>query len=289
MSTLSGVGGPRYHLRMLPRMLAIDLDGTLLPRSKELTARGRNAVRALSDAGTVVAIATGKSLHLAERYAAELALADPVIALDGGLVRDGGSSGNGVLARVALPREVALAADEILAPCEVWPFLVDGGDRLLIHEGIAEQEWFLAVYADRRAISPSPLEDSEGDPFFVSFRGRPDEVRRAKELLRPLAEEGWSVFDVHFLTYDASLLVLRPDTSKGVALALVAEHLGIRREDVAAVGDWRNDTEMIRWAGLGVAMRGSSRDAPDAADLVLPEGCEDDGVAKWIEGLLAGA
>ena len=156
-----------------------------------------------------------------------------------------------------------------------------------IHEAIADQEWFLAVYADRRAISKAPLDDAEGDSFFVSFRGRPDEVRRGRELLEPMAAAGWSVFDVHFLTFDASLLVLRPDTSKGEALTLVAEHLGIPQRAVAAVGDWRNDTEMIRWAGLGVAMPGSFRETVDAADLVLPNGCEDDGVARWIEEMLA--
>lgn len=278
---------------MLPRLVAIDLDGTLLPRSKELTPRGRRAVRDLSGAGTEVVLATGKTLHLAERYADELGLGGPVIALDGGLVRDGHPSGNGgaeeILARVALPRETVATALDLLGTCGIRPFLVDGTDRLLIHEDIADQEWFLAVYADRRAISASPLDEASGDPFFVSFRGRPDEVRRGKELLRPLADAGFSVFDVHFLTYDASLLVLRPDTSKGAALALVAEHLGIGREDVAAVGDWRNDTEMLRWAGLGVAMPGSAREATDAADLVLPEGCEDDGVARWIEAMLRDA
>ncbi|MEN8148625.1 MAG: HAD family hydrolase [Planctomycetota bacterium] len=269
---------------MVPRLVAIDLDGTLLPRSKEVTPRARRAVRALAAAGTEVILATGKSLHLAERYAAELALAGPVIALDGGLVRDGGAA---ILSRVALPRETVATAIDLLSSRELHPFLVDGADRLLIHEALAEQEWFLAVYADRRAISAAPLSEAEGDPFFVSFRGRPDEVRRGMELLAPLAEAGWTVFDVHFLTFDASLLVVRPDTSKGVALALVAEHLSIPREAVAAVGDWRNDTEMIRWAGLGVAMPGSARETIDAADLVLPTGCEDDGVAEWIEGMLA--
>src|SRR5262245_11252018 len=62
-----------------PRLIALDLDGTLLPESKQLTARSRIALRAMEELGTTISLATGKFLHLAERYGEELGLRTPVV------------------------------------------------------------------------------------------------------------------------------------------------------------------------------------------------------------------
>jgi hydroxymethylpyrimidine pyrophosphatase-like HAD family hydrolase len=81
--------------------------------------------------------------------------------------------------------------------------------------------------------------------------------------------------------------VLRPRATKGTALRELAESLGVPRERVAAVGDWKNDEEMIRFAGTGVAMPNADPAVIAAADVVLPWDSENDGVARWLLGLLA--
>src|SRR5262245_25782011 len=73
-----------------PRLIALDLDGTLLPESKQLTARSHAALRAMEELGTTVSLATGKFLHLAERYGEELGLRTPMVALDGARLGGGG-------------------------------------------------------------------------------------------------------------------------------------------------------------------------------------------------------
>src|SRR3990172_7447347 len=75
----------------LPRLIALDLDGTLLPESKQLTARSRAALRAMEELGTTITLATGKFLHLAGRYREELGLRTPVVALDGARLGGKGS------------------------------------------------------------------------------------------------------------------------------------------------------------------------------------------------------
>ena len=60
-----------------PRLIALDLDGTLLPESKQLTARSRAALRAMEELGTTISLATGKFLHLADHYGEELGLHTP--------------------------------------------------------------------------------------------------------------------------------------------------------------------------------------------------------------------
>jgi Cof subfamily protein (haloacid dehalogenase superfamily) len=269
---------------MLPRILALDLDGTLLPNSKVLTPRSVEAVRAATEAGVRVVIATGKAFHLTARYAVELGLSGPVIALDGGMVRDGPEGSE--MARVTVPADRASEVLDRLNGLDVSPFLTDGADRLIVDERLADWTWFLRVYATDIEIAARPLDATRGDPFFLALLGSTDEVRRGERELSDFASNGLKVFSAQFLDRDIGILVVRPRTDKGAALRRVATHCGVDRRDVTAIGDWKNDTAMIEWAGTGVAMPRSSPDVLAAADLVLPEGSEEDGVARYVERLL---
>jgi len=84
------------------------------------------------------------------------------------------------------------------------------------------------------------------------------------------------------------LEILPPDTGKGEALAFVVHKLGIPRESVVAVGDSMNDESMIRWAGVGVAMRNGDERIKAIANLVTDRTNEDDGVADMIERFILG-
>jgi hypothetical protein len=73
------------------------------------------------------------------------------------------------------------------------------------------------------------------------------------------------------------------DTDKGTALAKVAEILGVKAEEVLAIGDSMNDEAMIRWAGVGVAMANADERIKKIADHVADYTNDDDGVAEFIE------
>ncbi|MHC4859379.1 MAG: HAD family hydrolase [Planctomycetota bacterium] len=268
---------------MKSRLIALDLDGTLLPRSKALTARTRAAVRAVRDAGVQVVLATGKTFQLAARYTDELGLAGPVIALDGALVRDW-PSGETHLARV-LPAGAALEALASLDGLALSPFFADGGDRLVVHRELESWLWFLEVYSDRLHVSPRPASELSGDPFFVALLGPHAAVSEGRRRLGPFEENGLEVFTEAFSHRGFSLLVLRPRVDKGHALRHVASGLGVRREEVAAVGDWKNDVGMVEWAGTGLAMANADPEVLAVADIVLPGDSEADAVAAWLEEL----
>jgi hydroxymethylpyrimidine pyrophosphatase-like HAD family hydrolase len=278
---------------MRPDLLALDLDGTLLPRSKELPDRTRRAVARLAASGVRVVLATGKTFHLTARYAADMGngergIEGPLICLDGTLVRyaPAGETLRAVGVSADRVRDAAARLDGL----DLRSFLVDAGDRLLVHAGLSDwhgTDWidFLGVYASEVAASPRPERDARGDPHFYALLGPRDAVLRGEDLLRPFGGDGLEVFRASFFSRDVDLLVLRPRTDKGDALALVAERYGVDRERVAAVGDWRNDLGMIRWAGLGVAMANSHPDLIEAADLVLPGDSDSDALAEFLEGL----
>jgi hypothetical protein len=91
-----------------------------------------------------------------------------------------------------------------------------------------------------------------------------------------------------FFVPELGMLLLRSRETKGSALIRVAESLGVPLAETAAVGDWTNDLEMLDAAGLAVAMPDSDPAVIAAADLVLPFGPEDDGIARWLTEVFAG-
>lgn len=272
---------------MKPRLLALDLDGTLLPRSKRLSPRARAAVAAARGGGLRVVVATGKTWHLAARYAAELEVEGPLIALDGALVRD--CPDGRVRAATGIEAARLPAILDSLAHLELRPFLCDAGDRLVVHTELEPLAGgFLDVYASRIDFSPAPLGDVEGDPFFLAMLGRPDAIRQGEDVLRPVGANGLSVFSAEWFERDVGILVVRPRTDKGVALAALAAEMGIAREEVVAVGDWRNDRGMIEWAGTGVVMADAHPEVLEVADVILPADSEADGAAAFLEELVSG-
>jgi len=270
---------------MRPRIVAIDLDGTLLPATKRLTPRAREAVRAVRAAGVEVVLATGKTFHLAAGYAGELGLAGPLIALDGSLVREW--PGGETIVSTGIPAGRAREVLARIAAHDLRTFLTDGTDRFLIDAELGSWEGFLSAYSDRATPAAAPGDAAAGDPFFVAALGAYDEVLRGEVALRDFHEDGLRVFTAEFREPGVGLLVVKPRTHKGAALSFVAERLGIPREETAAIGDWRNDVEMIEWAGVGVAMADAHPEVLAVADVVLPDDCESDGVARWLEEILS--
>jgi Cof subfamily protein (haloacid dehalogenase superfamily) len=271
---------------MFPRLIALDLDGTLLPRSKILTERSRRAVRSARESGAEVVLATGKTFHLAARYAEELGLSGPVIALDGALVRDWPSEET--QASWTVPPGRVRVALEALDGLDLRPFIADGGDRLVVHEDLEPWTGLLRVYAERIHVTSRPESSLDGDPHLLAFLGPERAAEEGRRRLAKLDEDGLQVFFEAMPHRDVSLLSLSPRVDKGAALREVAAWMGVPREEVAAVGDWRNDVGMIEWAGTGLAMAGADPEVVAVADAVLPGSSEEDGVAAWLEELFPG-
>jgi len=96
-----------------------------------------------------------------------------------------------------------------------------------------------------------------------------------------LTSEYFSVFSGHDL-----LEFLPPDVNKGNGVAFLANHLNIKSEEIITIGDAGNDTAMLKYAGLGVAVKNATEEAKAAADLVLDKTCNDSAVAYVINTYL---
>jgi Cof subfamily protein (haloacid dehalogenase superfamily) len=262
------------------RLAAIDLDGTLLGPDKKVSEENAAAVRRLNVNGVKVVIASGRRHQNSIRFQRQFELDGPIIACQGGLIRDG-ESGNVIEAHF-LPQTVAR---------EITKEGANAGVRVIYyhldHLYVAERnnEW-IELYESRVGEKTETLTDLGqldgrralkivwyGDPLILG-RARPRMAERSREKVDVLSTE------------KENLEFMPRGINKATALAKVAAELGVRAEEVLAFGDGENDVQMLSWAGGGVAMRHGNAAAIAAARFVSPEASPETAFAAAVGALL---
>ncbi|HEV2462294.1 MAG TPA: Cof-type HAD-IIB family hydrolase [Acidobacteriaceae bacterium] len=287
---------------MRPRLIAIDIDGTLLPSAGTLiSARNRRALREAEAAGIQVVIATGRRQAYAAPLLHPVGLSPETVLItsNGTIIR---TLGGRPIDRFFLPVETARALCPELrrfGGTTVFTFDREGPGELVIesydqlHSRIAA--W---VEANRPWIAEiAPLErafDSDEPPVQGMVCGTVSHMREAEKWLT--SGELSRKIEVHRTEYpvrDLTILdILPPGCSKGVALRRLAQSLAVEPADIMAIGDNFNDLEMLEFAGNPVVMANA---APDLVHLARKRGWriapvnDDDGVAHILESLLESA
>ncbi|HEY1575534.1 MAG TPA: Cof-type HAD-IIB family hydrolase [Terracidiphilus sp.] len=280
------------------RLVAIDIDGTLLPTfSQTISRRNAEALRAAQQAGITVAIATGRRTAYTEPLLEGLGLrADmPLITSNGAVTR---TLGGEPLDRSHLRAEVARGLCSVLRPFGTLVFtfdMVGRGELILEDFEQAHQRIALWVEANRDAIEVvQPLEkalDDGNDPIQGMVTGGLDRMRLAEKALKasPWSSSCESV-RTEYPARDLSIVdLLPPGVSKGWALERLAQRLGIDRKETMAIGDNWNDVNMLEWAGQAVLMGNAAQDLRTMAKTngwkQAPPN-DEDGVAVTLERAL---
>jgi Cof subfamily protein (haloacid dehalogenase superfamily) len=263
------------------RLLAIDLDGTLVNDRLEMDPRDVAAVKAAVAAGVTVVLATGRMFKSSLRYAEPLGLKGPIINYQGAVVRE-------------------IASGEIWYRCELT---VPMQQRVL--EFAEPKDWHVNVYVDERVYTARARPEADLYarialvPYDVvgplSKWVRQDSTKMVLVDLDPadvparIGELSAWMGDIARVTrsLDWFVEVVNPQVSKARALAMVADRLGVAQTEVCAIGDNLNDEDMVSWAGLGVAMG----NAPQALKIVakyVTGGIGEAGVSQVIERFVIG-
>ena len=246
-------------------LLVCDLDGTLIDGSMTLEPSLVTAFRRAAERGLAISIATGRMPAAADRYRDELGITAPVIYYNGALVRDG--SGRPDLVSLTLPRGVLARAWAVLSNAPVHPIFYRDGRLYCV-----EKTFEVRRYCDEEGLRVEVVDDPAGFLELGAFIktlliAHPRDLNVVREELTPVvAEHGRLV-----RTRRDYLEIIPVTASKGAALARLAAHLGVSRARVVAVGDQENDLEMLREAGLGVAMPHAPEPVRRAADRVAPD------------------
>ena len=258
-----------------PKLVALDLDGTLLHSDKTISERNRAAVAGLVASGTAVVVCTGRPPRTARVFAEQLSLVDLGIVYNGGAVynfaTDTATERFDFSADVATKAVEALRAAHPGVMCGLetgYGWFIDRGRYDLVRQGRTPYE-----------TEPDGVGDvlefmrAEVTKLLVWHPDVP--VRTLAGTLDGLPlHSTWSI--------PGLLEVVREDVNKRTALERVAADMGFAAADVAAFGDQHNDREMLRWAGFGVAMGNADPEVQALADWVTL-GCDEDGVAEVIE------
>jgi Cof subfamily protein (haloacid dehalogenase superfamily) len=264
------------------RLLAIDLDGTLVNDRLEMDPRDIAAVKAASAAGVTVVLATGRMFKSSLRYAQPLGLTGPIINYQGAVVRE-------------------IASGDVWYRCELT---VAMQQRVL---ALAEpKDWHVNAYVDERVYTARarPEADLYARIAMVPYEVvgplskwvKQDSTKMVLVDLDPanvparMAELSAWMGDVARVTrsLDWFVEVVNPKVSKSAALAMVADRLGITRAEVCAIGDNTNDEDMVSWAGFGVAM-GQAPEALKSLAKYVTGTIVEAGVAQVIEQFVIGS
>lgn len=258
------------------RLVATDLDGTLVHSDGSVSARTRAALIAAEEAGLEVVFVTGRPLRWAEEVFEHV-----------------GGHGLAVVSNGALVWDVAGARVHRLRPLDpptglevarrIRAAVPDSHFAVETLAGISLEAGFLERHTVPDGAARGPIEEIFGAPAVKLLArhevlGWQDFWDRATEAVDGLAEITWS-------SSSSLLEISAAGVTKASTLELVCADRGIAPDEVLAIGDMPNDIPMLTWAGTSYAMANAHPMVHAAAQHVAPAN-DDDGVAQVIESLL---
>jgi 5-amino-6-(5-phospho-D-ribitylamino)uracil phosphatase len=247
---------------MAVRLIALDIDGTLLDSAWKLPEANRAAIAEATRRGIEVALVTGRRYDFAMPIAHQIGAPLTMIVSNGAVIR---TSNGETRLRHLLPRETAVRVLEITKPWrEATAVIFDRPrENQVILEALQSGDPMRSAYYSRNKEflgQANPLESCLiEDPIQVMLSGKVQPMREAEAVLRSkMAAEKYGVAATVYESRDFSMIdVIHPSCSKGSALAEWATVRGLAREEVMAIGDNHNDVEMLSFAGIAVVMGNS--------------------------------
>jgi len=257
------------------KLLVMDVDGTLVDRERRISARNASALAAVRERGIKLTLASGRSFESITPFAQAIGVDAPLILYNGCRLQDFATKR--ILEDHRLPLIQAQRALQLLERYDLHVNLYLY-DRVFIREVTEAARASMKkdnVTAEPVGDLPAFLKD---DPTKLLLIGKPAALARFRaEYLQGLS------FPPELVASEPDYLEILPaGVSKGAALVSLCSRLDILPQEVVAFGDGLNDLEMLKCAGLGVAVANAHPELKAAAGYVTA-GNEEDGVARAIE------
>ena len=275
-------------IRFMPfKLIALDIDGTLLTTRGEITPRTSQALNQARQLGIQIVLVTGRRFNSARELVLRLELDVPLVSHNGALTKN-----IETLEVVDFhPLDAQLAREVISFGRRHGVDLICNDDPhglgTMVIEGISPDNKalhrYLNLYRSSVVEVPDLLDYVQAPPIQLTVSGRCKPTDKFEERLREAMGDSIRIFKTRYRSYDLTILdVLSTTASKGESLAAVAARHGIAREEIMAVGDNHNDLTMLHYAGLGVVM-GNAEDELKQMGFAQTASNEEDGVALAIE------
>ena len=265
------------------RLIALDIDGTIIGDDHEVAERTIAAVRGAMEADVAVSLVTGRMVSSAMRFATELGLTGPIVGYQGGLIRAMPLSERRLgklLMHTPLPAEAARSILEWTRAHGLDPH-VNHLERFILRADDPKADDYSAFMGARAELVPDLLAAIDHPVTKVLAVGEPPIPTE----IAPLAREAFAGLADVTISHPRFLEFVAPGVSKGRAIRWLARRLRIPLGATLAIGDQWNDLEMLAEVGHGTAMPTAPREVRAAARYVAPP-LEEDGAARMIEDLV---
>ena len=284
------------------RLLALDLDGTLLNSRGEITDENRGAIRAAEDAGVLVTIATGRRYRDARPVGLELELNAPLVTHNGALVKYAES-----LETVAASLLDLDTTREIVRVGKQY-----GGDALvsadpygkgsLLYDRVSDDNiplqrylsWSTRLHGDEATQAVSHVADlhealPSHEVIHISFSGSCEPMNRMLSFLENELADSVTILPTIYPRMDFTLIdILPPGSTKGTGLEKLTAIEGLAAENVMTIGDNFNDLGMLEFAGTPVVMGNADPSLLERPEFYKTLSNDENGVALAIDRFILG-
>lgn len=269
------------------RLIALDIDGTLLNPRGEVTPRTRAALDEAQQRGILVALVTGRRFGSARPVVEDLGLSVPLVSHNGALTKNVVTLDT--IGFHPLNDETAREVVKIGRQHGIDMICCDDphGIGVMVIEQISAANRAMHRYLERYQDSVQEVDDLldylDHAPIQIMFSGKCDPLDEFSEHLQTELAGRVQLFKTRYRSVDLTILdAISSEASKGESVAEIALQYGIDHSEIMAIGDNHNDLTMLRRAGLGIVMD-NAEDELKTMGFALTASNAEDGVAIAIE------
>ena len=266
------------------KLLATDVDGTLIGRDFIISQANKSAIAAAQAAGIHIVLCSGRSYESLKFFAKDLGIIAPgnyLIGFNGCTIYDLHTSAvlfeHGLAAKPAALALEACVASGIKAEPVVY---INSQEVMILGDGIWSREYMQtskvrSICVDNQAAA---IRDRGSDIGKIIFIGANEDLQTLNTALKKTLGDSAAVF----FSSDYLLEVMTTSTNKGAALTQLCRHLNINTGETIAIGDNHNDISMLQAAGAGIAVNNAVPELKAIADYITLADCDNDAVAETI-------
>lgn len=267
------------------KLIAIDMDGTLLNSNNEVSERTKIAIEKAKEKGVHIVISTGRVLKSALHYSETLKLKNPIIACNGAIIVDESSN---IIYKNPIDKSLIKSIIDIAKAKNIYYHFYDES-RFYSHVRVEEVLAFYNEGSEGNSIDVKIFDDIEqiienedlNVYKFIFIDDNKDNLQSLRLELDKIDNIGTSSSWIN------NIEAMGCNVSKGEAIKELCIKLNIKPEEVIAIGDSENDLSMLSFAGLGVAMGNGDEIIKKRSDYITDTN-DEDGVAKVIEKFILG-
>lgn len=261
------------------KLIALDIDGTLLKEDRTISNGVKEAISKANAKGVKVVITTGRPIKGISKFLNELDLVSEgnyAIGYNGGVIQK--THNSEVTSQILMPEDSFDLLYRLSLDLNVHIHLLTAKEVITPNKDVSHYTVVEAYINTIPLLYMTPEEISDVKAINkIMFIDEPDVLETAIGQLPDWIYEKFNVVR----SAPFFLEILPKEVSKGIGIKMLADSLGIKQEEIIAVGDADNDIDMIKYAGLGVAMGNAFENVKEIANYISKTN-EEDGVAHVI-------